>query len=145
MRAGPRVDDPVMAHSISTPSATLRVLIADDDPIVRSALAMQLGAGFEIVGAARDAAEAIVLAERYQPDVAILDVDMPEGGGAAAARGIVSCSPDTAVVAYSADESHKGVLHMIGAGAITYLRKGIPKRDLIDTLHRSIDAKRRLG
>ena len=122
-----------------------RVLIADDDPVVRSALAMQLGAGFEVVGAARDAAEAITLAERFQPDVAILDVEMPEGGGPHAALGIATCSPETAVVAYSADESHQGVLHMMGAGAITYLRKGIAGRDLADTLHLCIDAKQRLG
>ncbi len=124
---------------------TPRVLIADDDPVVRSALAMQLNTGFEVVGAARDAAEAIVLAEQHQPDIAILDVDMPEGGGVHAARGIASCSPDTAIVAYSADESRSGVLDMIGAGAITYLRKGIPRHELTETLQRSLDAKGKLG
>ena len=70
---------------------------------------------------------------------------MPAGGGPHAATGIASCSPDTAVVAYSADESHNGVLTMIGAGAITYLRKGIAGRDLVETLHRCIVAKDRLG
>lgn len=126
-------------------SATPRVLIADDDPVLRSMLTMQLNAGFEVVGAARDAAEAVALAEQHQPDVAILDVDMPEGGGVHAAREITVCSPDTAIVAFSADESHKGVLNMLDAGAITYLRKGITREALAATLHRCIEAKHQLG
>ena len=111
-----------------------RLLIADDDHVVRSALAQQLAGHFELVGAARDAAEAVVLAGEQQPDIAIVDVEMPGGGGPYAARGIAAISPSTAIVALSIDESREVVLGMLNAGAVTYVRKGTRSRDLVDTL-----------
>jgi DNA-binding NarL/FixJ family response regulator len=111
-----------------------RLLIADDDAVVRSALAQQLAGHFELVATARDAAEAVELAAETRPDLAIVDVEMPAGGGPHAARGIADCSPSTAIVALSIDESRDVVLEMLGAGAVTYVRKGIRSPDLIDTL-----------
>jgi DNA-binding NarL/FixJ family response regulator len=85
-------------------NARIRVLIADDHSAVRNALAslVQSEAGLELAGAAANAAEAIDLAAREQPDVALLDVQMPMGGGAAAAHGIAACSPRTRMIVYSA-------------------------------------------
>jgi DNA-binding NarL/FixJ family response regulator len=117
-----------------------RLLIADDDPSVRSMLTLLLERDFELVGTATDAREAIELAATSLPDAALIDVEMPEGGGPAAVRGIVGVSPATAMVALSSDESHAGVLEMIEAGATSYRRKGGPPELLIETLHRSIAA-----
>ena len=117
-----------------------RLLIADDDTVVRSALAQQLAGHFELVGAARDAAEAVELAAAQKPDIAILDVEMPAGGGPHAARGIAAISPSTTIVALSIDESRDVVLEMLDAGAVTYVRKGAGGRHLIDTLLHCIHA-----
>jgi DNA-binding NarL/FixJ family response regulator len=120
-----------------------RLLIADDDPVVRSALGQQLAGHFELVGAARDAAEAVELAGELQPDIAIVDVEMPGGGGPHAARGIAAISPSTAIVALSIDESREVVLEMLNAGAVTYVRKGTRSHDLVDTLLHCLHATAR--
>jgi DNA-binding NarL/FixJ family response regulator len=117
-----------------------RLLIADDDPSVRSMLTLLLERDFELVGVAADAREAIELSATSLPDAALIDVEMPEGGGPAAVRGIRGISPGTAMVALSSDESQAGVLEMIEAGATSYRRKGGPPELLIETLHRSIAA-----
>lgn len=117
-----------------------RLLIADDDPSVRSTLTLLLGHEFELVGAAADADEAIDLAADTLPNVALIDVVMPGGGGPAAVRGILAVSPATAMVALSSYESRAVVLEMIEAGATSYRRKGCPPELLIETLHRSIAA-----
>lgn len=117
-----------------------RLLIADDDRFVQSSLCAQLDKQFEIVGGAIDAEQAIELAERHRPDVAIIDVEMPAGGGLRAAREIRACSPDTAIVALSGDESSAIVLAMLQAGAIAYLRKGMAGPELTRILHSAIAA-----
>jgi DNA-binding NarL/FixJ family response regulator len=117
-----------------------RLLIADDDKVVRSALSLQLAGTFKLVGAAADAAEAVALAAEHEPDIAIVDVEMPEGGGVAAARGIALCSPATAIVALSIDESRDVVLEMLDAGALTYVRKGIAGQELISMLMQCVYA-----
>jgi DNA-binding NarL/FixJ family response regulator len=132
-RTAPGRDD---ARSRQTP----RLLIADDDLFVQSALCAQLDKEFDIVGGALDADEAIELAERHQPDVAIIDVEMPAGGGLRAAREIHERAPGTAIVALSSDESSSVVLAMLNAGAITYLRKGMTAHELTRILHSSISA-----
>jgi DNA-binding NarL/FixJ family response regulator len=119
-----------------------RVLIADDDSVVRSSLNLQLGRAFDVVGAARDAAEAIVLAAELQPDVAVVDVEMPGGGGVHAARGIAACSPSTVVMALSVDESREVVLEMLNAGAVTYVRKGADSHRLVATVMRCLEVPR---
>ena len=115
------------------------LLIADDDPVVRSTLSLALERDFDIVGVAADAAGSIELAEQTQPDAALIDVQMPGGGGRSAVRGIVTCSPRTAVVMLSSDESDAGVRELMSAGAVTYVRKGDP-RELPKLLTRAVRA-----
>ena len=121
-----------------------RVLIADDDDDVRAVLATQLRDEFEVVANARDADEAIALAAEHQPDIAIVDVQMPGGGGPSATRGIRSAAAGTAIVALSSDESERIVLEMLTAGAVTYLRKGVSGSELADLLREALRARRRL-
>ncbi|MBI2238575.1 MAG: response regulator transcription factor [Actinobacteria bacterium] len=101
----------------------LRVLIADDNPVTRSALADLVlnEESLELVGVARDAEEAVQQAHLEQPDVAVVDVRMPGGGGPRAARGIRQRSPRTRVVAFSAYGDRDTVLEMLRAGIDTYL------------------------
>jgi DNA-binding NarL/FixJ family response regulator len=117
-----------------------RLLLADDDPIVHSALGAQLQHAFEFVGAAKDADEAIAMTEAHRPDVAILDVNMPGGGAHRATREIRTRCPRTAIVILSADERDGEVLDLLGTGAVAYLRKGLDTHALIGKLFASIEA-----
>jgi EAL domain-containing protein (putative c-di-GMP-specific phosphodiesterase class I) len=111
----------------------IRVLLADDEPGLRAALTELLSheEGVELVGTAADAEEAIRIAESNLPDVALIDVRMPEGGGPHAARGISRVSPGTRVIALSAYEDRTNVLAMLRAGAVGYLVKGTAGDELV--------------
>jgi DNA-binding NarL/FixJ family response regulator len=111
-----------------------RLMIADDDAVVRSALGSQLAGDFEVVGAASDAAEAGELAGTHQPEAALVDVVMPEGGGLEAVREIRRRSPETCIVMLSSDESRESVVELLDAGAMAYVRKGVPASEIARTL-----------
>lgn len=117
-----------------------RVLIVDDQSEIRAALRAVIAGepSFELVGAAEDADEAIELARRHQPDVALVDVKMPAGGGPRAAREIGKCSPATRVVALSVYEDRGSVFQMLQAGAVAYLVKGATADEICDTITRSV-------
>ncbi len=117
-----------------------RLLIADDDPVVQSVLGLSLGEDFEIVGVAADSAEAVELARSSQPDAALIDVDMPRGGGISAVRGIAEVAPEAAIVILSGDESDAVVRQLINAGATAYRRKGAGTGEIAASLRESITA-----
>jgi len=127
------------------PSTHPTLLIADDDPVVRSMLSLTLERQFDIVGAVCDSDEAIALAQECLPDVALVDVQMPGGGGLSAIRGIAGVSPQTAAVILSADEFDPMVRQLMLAGAMTYVRKGIAPTELVEVLHRAIRAQHRVA
>jgi EAL domain-containing protein (putative c-di-GMP-specific phosphodiesterase class I)/DNA-binding NarL/FixJ family response regulator len=114
---------------------TIRVLIADDEPLLLRMVADFIRAhdGFEVAGLAVDADEAADLAAEIQPDVALLDVRMP-GGGVSAARAIRTRSPGTQIVAHSAYHDTTLVLAMLEAGASGYVVKGTPPSEIIAAL-----------
>jgi DNA-binding NarL/FixJ family response regulator len=116
----------------------VRVLIAEDAPAVRQALAALLASEptVRLVGAAEDAVEAIELARRELPDVAVLDVKMPGGGGPRAVREILRLSPSTMVVALSAHGDRRTVQEMLSAGAIDFIVKGSPAEEILDAIGR---------
>ena len=74
-------------------STLRRLMIADDDPVVRMALCHALSDEFDVVGTAADAVEAIALADRTRPDAAIVDLQMPDGGGLRARARFAAASP----------------------------------------------------
>jgi EAL domain-containing protein (putative c-di-GMP-specific phosphodiesterase class I)/ActR/RegA family two-component response regulator len=119
-------------------SATISVLIADDEPMVRTFLTELLNDSlqFEVVASAGSAEEAIALAGRVQPALALLDVKMP-GGGAEATRGILDCSPNTQILALSGYDDDTTALEMIRAGAVSYIVKGAPPEEIVETAIRS--------
>ena len=116
----------------------IRVILADDEPELRSALGELLGhvEDVDLVGTAADAEEAIGVADVRRPDVALIDVRMPGGGGPHAARGIARVSPSTRVIALSAYEDRANVLSMLRAGAVGYLVKGAPPDELVDGIRK---------
>jgi DNA-binding NarL/FixJ family response regulator len=131
-------DDPM--NSVNAADHRPRLMIADDDPVVQSMLDVSLSAKFDVIGVAGDSDEAVELARESQPDAAIVDVDMPKGGGLSAVRGILAVAPRTAIVVLSGDESDHVVRELIQAGAITYRRKGVAIDVLTESLNDSIKA-----
>lgn len=118
----------------------IRVLIAEDEEAVRDALVDLVSSdpSMEVVGAASDADQAIELARETKPDVALIDVKMPGGGGPRAAREIRDHSPQTHLVALSAYEDRSTVLEMLRAGVVGYIVKGTPADEILDTIRRSM-------
>lgn len=127
-------------NSASTADHRPRVMIADDDPVVQSMLDSSLSSSFDVIGVAADSDAAIELARESQPDAAIVDVDMPRGGGLSAVRGILDVAPETAIVVLSADESDSVVRELMQAGAMAYRRKGVAPNVLAESLTDSIKA-----
>jgi len=114
----------------------LRLLIADDDPVMRMLLGAMVRADpeIELVGEAEDAEQAIELASLHQPDVALLDVEMPKGGGLHAAREIHARHPSIRLFALSAHESDETRAAMREAGATGYVVKGAAPADVLAAL-----------
>ncbi len=104
----------------------LRILIADDDAAVREVLTEVIHGepSFELVGVAENAPDAIACAAAEHPDVVLLDVGMPGGGGLAVAKGITKLSSASKMIALSGQSDRSTVLEMLEAGAVGYLVKG---------------------
>jgi two-component system, NarL family, response regulator LiaR len=109
-----------------------RVLIADDHSIVRQGLRMFLSADpeFEIVGEARNGAEAVKLACQLRPDVVLMDLVMPIMDGITATAAIRREAPDVEVVALTSVLDGTSVIEAVRAGAIGYLLKDTESEEL---------------
>jgi DNA-binding NarL/FixJ family response regulator len=118
---------------------TLKILIADDDPVSRLTIGalVKREPGFDLVGEAGDAAQAVELALRSRPDVVLLDVDMPGGGGPRAAVQIRDALPEARIVAISADDSQQSQYDMMRAGAVGFLSKGAPDEEVLRVIRSS--------
>lgn len=118
-------------------SQPIRVMIADDDVVFREALAEVLRSdpGCDLVGVASGAGEAIDMAGSLRPDVAILDVKMPDGGGARATSEIRDRSPRTKILGFSAYGDRETVFDLLRRGASGFLVKGSSPAALIDGVH----------
>jgi len=115
----------------------VRVLIADDDVVLREALAevVMSDPGCDLVGQAGSVGEAITLAIGLQPDVAVVDVKMPDGGGARATSEIRLKSPHTKVLAFSAYGDRDTVFELLHRGASGFLVKGSSPAAVLDGIH----------
>jgi DNA-binding NarL/FixJ family response regulator len=112
-----------------------RVLIVDDHPLTRDALASLLTQhGFEVVGQAADGMEAIALAARLRPDLVLLDLTMPGMDGLTALPTIRDASPESEVVVLTASGTEENLLAAIRAGAAGYLLKSEPPERIADFL-----------
>jgi EAL domain-containing protein (putative c-di-GMP-specific phosphodiesterase class I)/FixJ family two-component response regulator len=118
--------------------APIRVLVADDDNSVVDVLRalIESEADLRFAGSANDAEGAIALAIEQQPDVALVDVRMPGGGGVTAARGITRRCPATKVIAVTAHEDDDTVIAMMGAGAHGYVCKGESTERILHEIYR---------
>jgi DNA-binding NarL/FixJ family response regulator len=111
----------------------IRVLIADDHPLVRAGIASLLAGSddIEVVGEAADGIEAVEAVLRLQPDLVLMDLSMPRMDGCAATRRIHDSHPEVRVVALSSYADREDVLDALEAGAVGYLLKDAPPDDLV--------------
>jgi len=119
-----------------TTERAMRLLVVDDHEVVRQGLVALLDrrAGFEVVAQAGSVAEAIAAAARFEPDVVVMDVRLPDGSGIEACREIRSARPATRVVMLTSYPDEEAVLSAIIAGASGYLLKQVRGRDLVAAL-----------
>jgi DNA-binding NarL/FixJ family response regulator len=111
----------------------LRILIADDHDLMRRGLKslIEAHAGWEIVAEAHTGAEAATKAEELKPDIAILDISMPELNGLEAARRIRKISPRTEILILSVHYSDRLIRDILEAGVRGYVVKSDSDRDLV--------------
>ena len=117
-------------------SAPRTLLVVDDHEVVRQGLVALLDrrTGFQVVAEAGTAAEALEQARRFQPDLVVMDVRLPDGSGIEACREIRSELPNTRVVMLTSYPDEDAVLAAIVAGASGYLLKQVRARDLVAAL-----------
>jgi two-component system nitrate/nitrite response regulator NarL len=111
----------------------IRVLVADDHPIYRDGLARTLAdAGeIEVVGTAGDGEEAVRQVQALRPDLVLLDISMPKGGGMGALERIMAMETPPRVAMITASEEESDLMQALKGGAIGYVLKGIGADDLV--------------
>lgn len=115
---------------------TIRVMVADDHGVIREGLASLLGGepGFEVVGQASSAEQAVDLALEKRPDLILMDVSMPEIGGIEAARRIKAQAPEIRVIMLTVHEDKELMRAAIRAGAGGYVLKRAIKSELLHAI-----------
>jgi two-component system, NarL family, response regulator NreC len=114
-----------------------RILLADDHAMLRDGVRMVLEAhgDFEVVGCADNGRAAVAMARELRPDIAVLDVAMPELNGLEATREIRECCPDTAIVILSMHEGEEYLREALRAGAAGYVLKRAAAQELVGAIH----------
>jgi DNA-binding NarL/FixJ family response regulator len=112
------------------------VVLVDDHAMFRSGVRAELGDRVEVVAEAGDPAAAIAAIRAHRPDVVLLDVHMPDGGGLAVLQGIGSDLPDTRFLALSVSDAAEDVIEVIRAGARGYVTKTISADELAAAIKR---------
>ena len=113
-----------------------RVFIVDDHGLFRSGVRSELGDDVEVVGEADDVAPAIAGIRACLPDVVLLDVHMPGGGGQAVVTALKPEHPEVRFLALSASDAPEDVIAVIRAGARGYVTKTISGAELVDAVRR---------
>jgi two-component system, NarL family, response regulator DevR len=124
------------ARTPDAPQRSLRLLVVDDHEVVRQGLValLERRPGFQVVAEAGTVAEAVEQADRFEPDIVVMDVRLPDGSGIEACREIRAHRPATRVLMLTSFPDEEAVLSAIVAGASGYLLKQIRARDLVAAL-----------
>ena len=117
----------------------ISVYLVDDHELFLSGVRSELGEEFDVVGSANDVDEAIAQILDARPDVVLVDVHMPGGGGLAVINRITDVIPDATFLVLSVSDAAEDVIAMIRAGARGYLTKSIAPRELGNAIRRVND------
>jgi DNA-binding NarL/FixJ family response regulator len=115
-----------------------RVMVVDDHPMWRDSVSRDLSdAGFEVVAATGEGAQAMRIATSVRPDVVVLDLQLPDVGGVDVTRGLLSAYPAAKVLILSASGEHRDVLGAVKAGATGYILKSASRAEFLDAVLRT--------
>src|ERR1700689_1333766 len=128
---------------VRLPVSQIRILLADDHTIIRSGLRLLLDQqpDFKVVAEASDGREAVALVAKHHPEVAVLDIGMPQLNGIEATQQIVAKEPATQVVILSMHADEGYVLRALKAGARAYILKNSAEADLIRAVRSVAEGK----
>ncbi len=117
-------------------SPLLRVVLVDDHALFRAGVRSELEGLVELAGEAGTVSEAVRCIEETRPDVVLLDVQMPAGGGVEVIRRAGEAQPETRFLALSVSDATEDVIAVIRAGARGYVTKTISAADLVNSIRR---------
>ena len=113
-----------------------RVFLVDDHELIRSGIKAELGDAVEIVGEADEVVAAVEMILERRPEVVLLDVHMPDGGGLRILREVRAADSDVRFLALSVSDAGEDVIAVVRAGASGYVTKNISGVDLIEAIWR---------
>jgi DNA-binding NarL/FixJ family response regulator len=119
----------------------IRVFLVDDHELARAGVRSLIGDAFEIVGEADNADSAIELIGERLPDVVLLDVRLPGGGGRRVAAEVSKLHPEVKVIALSVSDDPADVAAVVSAGATGYLLKSAPRARLIEAIEHTAEGR----
>jgi DNA-binding NarL/FixJ family response regulator len=129
----PTTPDPAPAPA---PAAPLRVVVVDDHAMFRTGVKAEIGRSLRVVGEAADVDSAVAVVLESQPDVVLLDVHLPGGGGVEVLRRVHERQPDQRFLALSVSDAAEDVIGVIRGGARGYVTKSISGPELVDAVRR---------
>jgi DNA-binding NarL/FixJ family response regulator len=133
-RTGQDGDGPGRAASADS----MRVMVVDDHPMWRDSVSRDLvEAGFEVVAAVGEGAQAVRIAASVRPDVAVVDLQLPDVSGVDVTRGLVASCPAARVLILSASGEQRDVLDAVKAGATGYILKSASRAEFLDAVRRT--------
>ena len=127
-----------MTDDVREAEAPVTVMVVDDHPMWRDAVARDLAeAGFDVVATAGDGPQAVRRAKAAEPDVLVLDLNLPGLPGVEVCKEVVAAHPKLRVLVLSASGEHADVLEAVKSGATGYLVKSASTEELIDAVRRT--------
>lgn len=125
-----------MSEDAVKPLSELRVVLVDDHAMFRAGVRHEIGSLCQVVGEGADVASSVTAIVETQPDVVLLDVHLPGGGGAEVIKQAASKAPEVKFLALSVSDAAEDVIGVIRAGARGYVTKSISSEDLLEGIQR---------
>jgi len=121
----------------------MKIILCDDQSVIRDGLEMLLNLekDFQVVGTARDGAEAVELAAKKQPDLILMDLKMPGTNGIEATRQIRAKFPDIRILVLTTYDDDEWLFDAIRAGASGYLLKDTPRQKIVEAIRGTMEGK----